>query len=397
MSEASLEPPYSVGLETTPQSCNLNSSPPTAYQRHRFDKYLPELNRIVNGLELSAMETGPTPAARTRAAKMARRLSDCCRYSQALCDEAAGEIVIAHHRCKSRLCPLCGRLRAQALRGRMTVPIRKLDSPRLLTLTLRSNDEPLREQVQRLNRCFAKLRRTDVWKHNFLGGLYVTEVTINPKTGRWHPHLHAIVDGRYVPQKDLAAAWLRSTGDSTIVDVRKAHSIKAAVNYLCTYVTKSQDASHVPDEKIGEWADAMHGLRMAATFGCLHGTKLEPEKEKMNDRLTDLCPIGALATAADRNEGDARELFKQVVRASERGLPNGEPAKVEILAAANRELIGRVRAWWARWQSPHDPDPAPKPRVGRTRSRVDQGALWKRENIGLADVEPLSGGSRLPF
>ena len=382
---SSLEPPYTVEIETTPQSTQLVSRSATAFQRWYFKSRLPEANRVIMALDLEGLETGPTPEARLRATRLARRLSDCCRYPVLYGRESTGELKIAPHRCRSRLCPVCGPIRANSIKERLTECVRTMDGPKFLTLTLQSSEDPLRQQIQKLTRCFGELRRNKLWKQSYKGGVYAIEVTLNQKTGRWHPHLHAIVDGTWCPHAWLSGTWERITAGSKIVDIRACHSIRDAVKYLCNYVSKSQDASHVPTPRIGEWADGMHGLRLASTFGALHGTKLEPEPEKHDDDWIDIGNLGCLAYDADLNEPGARALFDDVCSTARRGLPNGRADAVERAQARNRELIGRVRAWWERRENAHG-DPAPaQPRVGRPRRRSGDGSLRLWENIGLAD------------
>ena len=47
--------------------------------------------------------------------------------------------------------------------------------------------------------------------------------TYNEKTGEWHPHIHifALVDS-WIDQQEFAEYWHSITGDSYIVDVRRA-------------------------------------------------------------------------------------------------------------------------------------------------------------------------------
>ena len=53
--------------------------------------------------------------------------------------------------------------------------------------------------------------------------MYSYENTYNEKTGEWHPHIHmfALVDS-WIDQQEFAEYWQSLTGDSYIVDVRRA-------------------------------------------------------------------------------------------------------------------------------------------------------------------------------
>lgn len=108
----------------------------------------------------------------------------------------------------------------------------------------------------------------------------MVEITRNQATKRWHTHLHLIVDGEFIHQKRLSAAWLKATGDSDIVDIRAVHDRKKVANYVAEYVAKPQALHTWEAESILEFAGHMHGRRMVATFGKFHATNIDPvEKE----------------------------------------------------------------------------------------------------------------------
>ena len=59
--------------------------------------------------------------------------------------------------------------------------------------------------------------------------MYSYENTYNEKTGEWHPHIHmfALVDS-WIDQQEFAEYWQSLTGDSYIVDVRRAKKEKGS-------------------------------------------------------------------------------------------------------------------------------------------------------------------------
>ena len=112
---------------------------------------------------------------------------------------------------------------------------RKL-KPVLITLTVK-NGSDLRERADHLLNAFRKLldRRRDFIKKGrgynefckVQGAMYSYENTYNEKTGEWHPHIHmfALVDS-WIDQQEFAEYWQSLTGDSYIVDVRRAKKRK---------------------------------------------------------------------------------------------------------------------------------------------------------------------------
>ena len=58
------------------------------------------------------------------------------------------------------------------------------------------------------------------------GAMYLREY-IQRKTGEWHPHIHmfALVD-QWIDQQEFSEYWHSLTGDSMVVDVRRARKEK---------------------------------------------------------------------------------------------------------------------------------------------------------------------------
>lgn len=205
--------------------------------------------------------------------------------------------------CRDRLCPTCARSRSVTLANRTRELIAKADAVRLVTLTLRQNDEPLLDQLARLRECWKRLRRTLFWKNAVRGGVYGIEVKWNKKDGRWHPHLHALVTGSFLDQPTLSAVWEDITGDSFIVDVRFVHDRAKGADYVSKYVAKGSSVEDWPEDRICEFANAMHGQRLLQTFGELHGQAIDAdddtERDFSNAAGFDLVQLEACARRGD--------------------------------------------------------------------------------------------------
>ena len=179
-----------------------------------------------------------------------------------------GRYRLAANRCRDRFCTpcatehrnnVCRNLRT-ALQGRVL---------RLMTLTLKSRDIPLEHLLGILGESWRRLRGMLVAQHGLLGGVAFTEITLNPSTRLWHPHLHVIFEGQYIPHAWLKEAWLSITTDSFIVDVRPLKDADNAASYVAKYASKAISANVVNDkERFAEAVAALEGARMFATFGC---------------------------------------------------------------------------------------------------------------------------------
>lgn len=220
--------------------------------------------------------------------RLADRMHQCCAAPLILAS-VDGDVCLSLQRCRCRMCPTCSRSRSIEAAGRVAELTKRMNSPRLITLTLKSTTEPLEDQIDRLLASAKALRRTKSWKRRVHGGVQTIEVTWHETSRLWHPHLHILVDGEYYPQPEISEAWLKVTGDSYIVDVRKVHDAKQAGRYVASYMTKHGQIANWPAAQITEYAHAMHGRRLVQTFGSSHG--IECDKKPANAAAGELEPV----------------------------------------------------------------------------------------------------------
>ena len=181
---------------------------------------------------------------------------------------------IVSRKCHDRWCLPCGQERSRVIahnvHDRLNVPL-----ARMVTLTLKTDAEPLQELLDKLYQSFARLRRTKIWESTQAGGVAFLEVKWAVERQRWHPHLHVLSEGKYIAKPALAKAWLKATGNSFIVDVGKIKSAAAAISYVVKYASKPMDASLFKDSaRLDEAILAMKGRRLALTYGTWRGVKL---------------------------------------------------------------------------------------------------------------------------
>lgn len=149
---------------------------------------------------------------------------------------------------------------------------------RFLTLTRRHSDRPLSDQLDDLYKCFRRLRQRTLWKERVRGGCAMLELEYNHVSKRWHPHLHVLIEGDYIPQAQLSKTWLDVTGDSHVVDIRKVKNDFGAANYLTKYLTKALP-THIlrTVHLLQEAVPALKGRRFLLTFGTWTPAKLTTE------------------------------------------------------------------------------------------------------------------------
>ncbi|MBA7669434.1 hypothetical protein ES703_77564 [subsurface metagenome] len=137
---------------------------------------------------------------------------------------------MAPDRCHHRLCPDCGHIRALRL---FNAHIHLTGRPNLkhLVLTFKNTPELAPEAIPWMRSCFTRLRHRKVFARSWRGGIYSMEFTYTKAMG-WHPHIHALIDGDFVPQAEISKAWLAITGSSAVVWIEKAKKSKQVLKYI---------------------------------------------------------------------------------------------------------------------------------------------------------------------
>ena len=180
-------------------------------------------------------------------------------------------------KCRDRWCIPC----QVEKRYRLQKNIRNTPLPlpiRFLTLTLRSNRDALSVQIKRIYRSFRLLRQKPPIRNCLRGGVFFLELTLNRDTTQWHPHLHILFSGQYLPVELVRKHWHRITGDSYVVDVRAVANKDVAAAYVTKYVSK-QIPAHIyfdPDA-LDEAVLALRGVRQFQTFGTWKKFRLADE------------------------------------------------------------------------------------------------------------------------
>lgn len=205
-----------------------------------------------------------------------------------------GRYRITSDHCRDRWCVPCSRARSARIASTVAGLLRGTQS-RLVTLTLRASADPLAAVLDRLYDCFRKLRRLPIWSGSVNGCVYFTETTRGRSGEHWHVHIHAIVTGRYLPQRQLSDAWRTITTDSHIVDVRLIRDADQAAQYVAKYATKAVAPSVThSDDWLAEAILALSGRRLCGTTGCFRGVRLDPESDSEDLLDSGWLPIARL-------------------------------------------------------------------------------------------------------
>lgn len=203
------------------------------------------------------------------------RFSDCGHNAYLVRDRAEPTVVaVRAEYCHDRFCVPCNVARSRRTAARVADLCKDKDV-RFITLTLAATAEALRDKLNRLNRCFRRLRSHPTWRRHVAGGVHFTEIKRNTPLANWHVHLHALVQGTYFPHALLADIWHTITGDSFVVHVTRPHGASRAASYVAKYLSKPVALAVFADYDLGrEVIHALHAKRLCQCFGIWRGQRL---------------------------------------------------------------------------------------------------------------------------
>jgi hypothetical protein len=176
------------------------------------------------------------------------------------------------NRCDLFFCPECQPRLANERRRTVTWWSHQARQPKHVTLTVTNTASLTTGHVQEFRKWFTALRRS-VFAKDWVGGFYSFEVT--KESSKWHLHLHALIDARWIDQLQLSEKWRKITnGYGYIVRVKDARG----QNYLSEvtkYAVKGIMLATWTPAEIATFVTAFKGVRTFGVFGSLYGLRTE--------------------------------------------------------------------------------------------------------------------------
>jgi len=194
-----------------------------------------------------------------------------------------GEVKVFSAACRLRWCSLCSDARRGFVTHQVTEWIQRARHPKFLTVTLKHSDAPLAHQVTSLYKYFRNFRKTKYFRNSVPGGIWFFQIKRSKNTGQWHPHIHCVIEGNYMPQKKLSRMWRDITFGSTIVDIRPVRNLEKGAAEVARYASTPADLkSNSPDDYV-EMFQSLHGRRSCGTWGTAKKVSLrQPKAEEVH-------------------------------------------------------------------------------------------------------------------
>ena len=210
---------------------------------------------------------------------------DHCRdYAWFVRHRESGEVRVFTSACRLRWCSLCASARRGWITHQVADWIKSVRYPKFLTLTLKHSDAPLNHQVNSLYAYFRKFRLCAPMKKGAKGGIWFFQLKRSKNTGQWHPHLHCVIEGAYMPQKKLSEVWQRITFGSKIVHIKPIHDFEKSAEEVARYASSPADLTTNAESDYVEIFESMKHRRSCGTWGTARSVSLRQPKAKDADQ-----------------------------------------------------------------------------------------------------------------
>lgn len=217
---------------------------------------------------------------------------------------------VAGSSCHDRFCTPCATERSRVIAQNVIDRLAGV-RVRFITFTLQHSTESLQELLDRLYLSFRTLQRTNLWRQHVKGGVAFLQVKWSERSEGWHPHLHVLVEGKFIEKKNLQRQWNVITKDSFIVDIRLPRGPKNVARYVTNYASKPLDRAFIHDRHLlDEAIRALKGRRLCTTFGGWRTVLLVDKPDE--DAWTNLGPLCDWIRDAARGDEDARAVLNQI-------------------------------------------------------------------------------------
>jgi hypothetical protein len=120
------------------------------------------------------------------------------------------------------------------------------------------------------------------------GGVWFFQVTYNKDTEQWHPHIHALISGYYLPKSWLIKLWTHITKGSYICDIKLVKNQKKVADYVARYACRPISLQDFTLPQRVVIFKSFHGRRLAGTWGRAKTVSLSPRTSLAAKRFVKL-------------------------------------------------------------------------------------------------------------
>lgn len=195
-----------------------------------------------------------------------------------------GEVRVFSSACRLRWCSLCSDARRGYITHQVAEWLNGEQYPKFLTVTLKHSNAPLAHQIKYLYAGFKKFRQAKLMKDGVKGGVWFFQIKRSKESGQWHPHIHCVISGAYLPQGKLSRLWCKITGGSKVVDIRPIRDLEKGAAEVARYASTPADLTTLPADDYVELFDSLKGRRACGTWGTARKVSLRQPKAEEVDK-----------------------------------------------------------------------------------------------------------------
>lgn len=255
--------------------------------------------------------------------KRLQDLADCANQLEYLQDAEGNKKLYKTYFCRVRLCPMCQWRRSLKLFSQVSkitdyINQQQNNQVRYLFITLTQkncNGSELVQEINKINKSFSllvdktkRVQPASKFKKMLLGYIKSTEVTYNPKTKTYHPHLHCIfaVQGEYFNKANYINknTWRSIWADLLKIDYLPQVNVQAikparqqkAVAELAKYPAKVSSILNLPQTQavqvVMDLTTLCYKRRFVAFGGIFKKTKALLKMQDIEAENVDLVGAG---------------------------------------------------------------------------------------------------------
>lgn len=236
-------------------------------------------------------------------------LSKCRTFAWFVRDRESGMVHVASKSCRLKWCPICAKAKSAYITSNVRPWIESLKTARFLTLTLKHSNAPLLTQIEKLYADFRKLRKDKQFRKYCQGGVWFFQIKLSSKSDQWHPHIHCVITGKYIPHEWLSRKWLDITFSSSVVDIRLVHDPDKMANEVAKYAATPAQLKDYPADLRREIFYAMHRRRLCGTWGTGKAVLLCPPRTVDKTKTEDI-GSWSMVTGLRDTDYNARAIFE---------------------------------------------------------------------------------------
>lgn len=171
---------------------------------------------------------------------------------------------------KDRTCPACAQQLYRDLFEKYDPIISSCKNLKFLTLTFKPVKNQSPEIVRQLVSYFVKLMHRKPYSVIWKGILAVIECK-KTKSGMFYYHLHALLDGGFVPQSQISEDWCSISSFPICWIASVQRTPKRALRYVLKYILKGS-ALELPQDKL-DFKNSMYKTRFVHSYGSFYNSQ----------------------------------------------------------------------------------------------------------------------------